>query len=399
MRATILGMGLLALGACDAAPVVAQTAPWQQAAPNKKDATPAFKGQTRARWDKSSVKPAVQVVASGIPHPWAIAMLPDGDVLVTQKSGKLWLVTPKGQKSEVAGAPKVAYGGQGGLMDISLGPDFTNQLTLWLTYSEPRGGGKSGTTLAKAVLSKDRKSITGLTVVFRQQPAWSGGGQFGSNIAWDSAGNIFLTLGERYSVESRKHAQNITDDLGKVVHITPEGKPAPGNPFIGKAGAAPEIWSYGHRNPQGAAINPKSGKLWEIEHGPRGGDEINVPEPGKNYGWPVITYGIDYPGGPIGDGITAKPGMEQPIYYWDPVIAPSDMIFYKGDLFPWTDQLLIGSLAGGVVRLIVDGETVVAEDRMLEDEGRIRDIDEAPDGALWLAVDDSDGKLLRVTPG
>ncbi len=395
---SILGLAI-GFGAVWCLPATAQTAPWLKASPNKTDAIPAFPGQTRARWDKTSVKPKVETVASGIAHPWAIAILPDGDVLATQKSGKLWLVTPKGVKTEVSGAPKVAYGGQGGLMDISLGPDFTNRRTVWLTYSEPRGGGKSGTTLAKALLAKDRKSITGLTVVFRQQPAWGGGGQFGSNIAWDSAGNIFLTLGERYSVESRKHAQNITDDLGKVVHITPEGQPAPGNPFIGRKDAAPEVWSYGHRNPQGAAINPESGKLWEIEHGPRGGDEINVPQPGGNYGWPVITYGIDYPGGPIGAGVTAKAGMEQPIYYWDPVIAPSDMIFYKGDLFPWKNQLLIGSLAGGVVRLIVDGEKVMAEDRMLEDEGRIRDIDEAPDGALWLAVDDTNGKLLRVTPG
>lgn len=403
MRAVVIGLAALSLSIGSwAMPARAQTAPWLQAPPNKPDAVPAFKGQNRAPpLTTGLAKLNVQTVVSGIPHPWAIAFLPDPDgaVLATQKSGRLWLVTPQGEKSEIAGAPKVAYGGQGGLMDISLGPDFNANRTIWLTYSEPRSGfDKSGTTLAKAQLSEDRKSLRNLTVVFRQQPAWSGGGQFGSNIEWDASGNIFLTLGERLTQQSRLHAQNITDDLGKVVHISPEGKPAPGNPFIGRKDAAPEIWSYGHRNPQGATINPDSGKLWTIEHGPRGGDEINVPAPGKNYGWPVITYGIDYPGGPIGKGITAQAGMEQPIYYWDPVIAPSDMIFYKGRLFPWQGDLLVGGLSGVVVRLKVDGEKIIGEDRMLEGLGRVRDIAEAADGSLWLVIDDDDGKIIRVTP-
>jgi glucose/arabinose dehydrogenase len=402
MRATMIALATLGFGLASAmTPALAQTAPWLQTPPNKKDAVPAFKGQTRATpLTTGKVNLKVQTIASGIPHPWAIAFLPDGAVIATQKSGKLWLVTPQGRKTEITGAPKVADSGQGGLMDVSLGPDFTTTRIIWLTYSEPRGLlGKSGTTLAKAQLSKNRRSLENVTVVFRQEPAWSGGGQFGSNIEWDAAGNIFLTLGERLTRESRQHAQNITDDLGKVVHITQQGKPAPGNPFIGRKDAAPEIWSYGHRNPQGAAINPDTGKLWTVEHGPRGGDEINVPAPGKNYGWPVITYGIDYPGGPIGKGITAQAGMEQPIYYWDPVIAPSDMIFYKGSLFPWKGELLVGGLSGVVVRLTVNSEKIAGEDRMLENQGRVRDIAEAADGSIWLAIDDDDGKILRVTPG
>jgi glucose/arabinose dehydrogenase len=402
MRAVTIFLSALGVGAAlFAAPATAQTAPWLQVPPNKKDAVPAFKEQTRAPpLTTDKVKLKVQTIASGISHPWAIAFLPDGAVLVTQKSGKLWLVTPRGQKSEVAGVPKAIYGGQGGLMDISLGPDFTANRTIWFTYSEPRGEDTSGTTLAKAHLSRDRKSLENVKVVFQQKPAWQQrSGQFGSNIEWDATGNIFLTLGDRQDAQARQHAQNITDDLGKVVHITPAGLPAPGNPFIGRKDAAPEIWSYGHRNPQGAAIHPDSGKLWVVEHGPRGGDEINVPAPGRNYGWPVITYGIDYPGGPIGKGITAQAGMEQPIYYWDPVIAPSDMIFYKGSLFPWKGNLLVGGLKGVVVRLKVDGEKVVGEDRMLEGQGRVRDIAEAADGSIWLAIDDEDGRILRVTPG
>lgn len=401
MRAALIGLAVFGLGVGPVmAPALAQAGSWLRVPPNKKDAVPAFKGQTRAPAMSSGLKLKVQTIASGIPHPWAIAILPDGAVLATQKSGKLWLVTPRGQKRQIGGVPKVVNEGQGGLMDISLGPDFAANRTIWFTYSEPRGGGKSGTTLAKAQLSKDRGSLENLKVVFRQNPSWATrSGHFGSNIEWDAAGNIFLTLGERQSPGSREHAQNIADDLGKAVRITPDGLPAPGNPFVGRKGAAPEIWSYGHRNPQGAAINPMSGKLWVVEHGPRGGDEINAPAPGRNYGWPVITYGIDYPGGPIGKGITAQSGMEQPIYYWDPVIAPSDMLFYKGSLFPWKGDVLVGGLSGVVVRLKVNGEKIVGEERFLEDQGRIRDIAEAADGSIWLAIDDDDGKILRVTPG
>jgi aldose sugar dehydrogenase len=408
LSSAILAISLLGAGGCQQdEQASAQTpssraavgAPAPQGPPNKKDAVPAFAGQTRAPESKSGVKLKVNTVASGIDHPWAIALLPDGKLLVTARSGKLWLVTPTGQKTEVTGAPKVDARGQGGLLDISIGPDFTNARTVYMSFSEDRGNKTNGTSLAKATLSADNSKLENLQVIFQQQPAWASTLHFGSNIEWDSAGNIFLTVGERSLPESRVHAQDITTDLGKVIHVTPDGKPASNNPFLGRTDALPEIWSYGHRNVQGAAINPETGKLWTVEHGPRGGDEINIPEPGKNYGWPVITYGIDYPGGPIGDGITAKDGMEQPTYYWDPVIAPGDMTFYTGNLFPWKGDLLVASLAGAIVRLEVTGDRITGEERLLTDQGRIRDVQEAADGSLWVITDDSNGKVLNVTPG
>jgi glucose/arabinose dehydrogenase len=235
-------------------------------------------------------------------------------------------------------------------------------------------------------------------VIFQQTPSWKSTGHFGSNIEWDPSGNIYLTMGERQQYEPQQLAQDLNAFMGKVVRLKPDGSPAEGNPFIGRSGAKPEIWSYGHRNVQGAAINPDTGKLWTIEHGPRGGDEINIPQAGKNYGWPIICYCIDYPGGPIGEGITAKEGMEQPIYYFDPVIAPGDMIFYRGNLFPWKGNILASALGGNaIVRLVLDGEKVIGEERLLKDQGRIRDITEAPDGSLYVLVDDT-GKVLRLTP-
>ena len=373
-------------------------APVEQGPPNKKDTVPAFAGQTRAPESKSGVTLKMQTVTDGIDHPWAMAPLPDGALLVTARTGKLWLVTATGKK-EVGGVPKVDSRGQGGLLDISVGPDFTNKRQLYFSFSEDRGNKTNGTSLARATLSADNSRLENVEVIFQQQPAWASAAHFGSNIEWDSAGNIFLTVGERSEPESRVHAQDITTHLGKVLHLTADGQAAKDNPFLGRADAKPEIWSYGHRNVQGAAINPDTGKLWTIEHGPRGGDEINIPEAGKNYGWPVIVYGIDYPGGPIGDGITAKDGMEQPVYYWDPVIAPGDMTFYKGSLFPWKGDLLVASLAGALVRLDVSGDRITGEERLLTDQGRIRDVQEAADGSLWVITDDSDGKVLNLTPG
>jgi aldose sugar dehydrogenase len=378
-------------------PPAAPGAPVEQGAPNKRDAVPAFPGQTRAPETRSNVRLKVETIADGIDHPWGSALLPNGDILVTSKSGKLWLVKLRQGKTEVTGAPQVDDRGQGGLLDVSVAPDFATSRKIYFSFSEPRGDGANGTSLASATLSADAKSLTDVKVIFQQQPSWKSQGHFGSNIEWDGAGNIYLTMGERQQPQPRQLAQDINTHIGKVVRLKADGAPAEGNPFISRTDAKAEVWSYGHRNVQGAAINPDSGKLWTIEHGPRGGDEINVPAAGKNYGWPIITYGIDYPGGPIGDGITAKEGMEQPIYYWDPVIAPGDMTFYRGDLFPWKGDLLVSSLAGAIVRLEVDGEKVVGEERLLKDEGRVRDILEAPDGALYVLLDDS-GKMLRVTP-
>ncbi len=406
-----LAIGLSACGpdqrTSEAAPSVAsdqQTttsdAPVQQGNPNKADAQPAFPGQTRAPERKTNVELNIETLADGIDNAWAGALLPDdGALLVTSRTtGKLWLVKAGAAKVEVTGVPKVDNRDQGGLLDVSVGPDFMTNRTIYLSYAEDRGGGKNGTTLAKATLSADRTKLENVQTIFRQEPAWASTKHYGNNIEWDSAGNIYLTLGERSDAEPRVLAQDLNGHLGKVVKLKPDGKPADGNPFIGQANARPEIWSYGHRNMQGAAVHPDTGKLWTIEHGPRGGDEINVPAAGKNYGWPVITYGIEYAGGPIGEGITAKDGMEQPIYYWDPVIAPADMIFYTAELFPWKGDLLIGSLGGGeIVRLDLDGEKVVGEERILQGEGRVRDIIQAPDGALYVVIDDN-AKVLRVTP-
>jgi glucose/arabinose dehydrogenase len=373
----------------------------EQGPPNKKDAQPAFPQQTRAPESKSGVSLRVETIAEGIEEPWGSAVLPDdGALLVTSRTGKLWLIAPGQPKREIAGAPQVDDRGQGGLLDISVGPDFMTSRTIYLSFSEPRGDRTNGTSLARARLSQDRTRLENPKVIFQQQPAWASTMHYGSNIEWDSAGNLYLTVGERSLPQPRQLAQGINTHIGKVLRLKADGSPADGNPFIGRSDAKPEIWSYGHRNVQGAAIHPDTGKLWTIEHGPRGGDEINIPEAGKNYGWPVICYCIDYPGGPIGEGITAKAGMEQPVYYWDPVIAPGDMTFYKGNLFPWKGDLLASGLASeAIVRLELDGEKVIGEERLFQGEGRIRDITEAPDGALYVLTDETNGKVLRLTPG
>jgi glucose/arabinose dehydrogenase len=377
----------------------ARGAPVAQGEPNKADAVPAFPEQTRAPASTTQVTLNIETIAEGIDQPWGSAVLPDdGALLVTSKSGKLWLVSPGKPKSEVTGVPSVDSRDQGGLLDVSAGPDYMTARTIYFTYSEDRGGGKNGTSLARATLSTDRSRLENVSTIFRQEPAWASTKHYGSNIEWDSAGNLYLTLGERSDPEPRQLSQDLNTHLGKVVKLKSGGTPADGNPFVGQANAKPEIWSYGHRNVQGAAIHPDTGKLWTIEHGPRGGAEINIPEAGKNYGWPAISYGIEYAGGPIGGGITAQDGMEQPVYYWDPVIAPGDMTFYTGNLFPWKGDLIVAALGTGeLVRLDVTNDRIIGEERLMSGQGRIRDVTEAPDGALFVLVDDA-GKVLRVTP-
>jgi glucose/arabinose dehydrogenase len=342
---------------------------------------------------------AVDTVARGLVHPWSLAFLPDGRMLVTERPGRLRLVTREGALSPpLAGVPKVFASGQGGLHDVILDRDYAQNQTIYFCYAEPAGGG-ARTALARArLVDEGTPRVAEVATIFHQQGPLSSGNHFGCRIVHAPDGNLFLTTGDHFT--TRDQAQNLGNHLGKLIRIRPDGSVPPDNPFVGRAGAKPEIWSYGHRNSQGAAINPATGKFWMHEHGPRGGDEINIPEAGKNYGWPVIGYGIDYSGAKIHES-TAKPGMEQPIKYWVPSIAPSGMAFYDGRLIPaWKGNVFIGALAGQMlVRLEVNGDTVGKEERLLENMGeRIRDVREGPDGALYLLTDNRNGRILRVAP-
>jgi glucose/arabinose dehydrogenase len=340
----------------------------------------------------------VETVADGLVHPWGLQFLPDGRLLVSERPGRLRLVGRDGKLSApIDGVPKVAALNQGGLLDVALDPKFPANSLIYLTFAEPRGGETNGTSLARArlVLAADGGRLEDVGIVFRQQPATTGGLHFGSRLAFADDGTLFVTLGERYQ---KDYAQDLTRHWGKMVRILPDGSVPRDNPFVGRSDALPEIWSYGHRNPQSAAIHPVTRKLWTVEHGAKGGDEINIPQKGRNYGWPVITYGVDYSGARIGIG-TQKAGMEQPVYYWDPSIAPSGMAFYTGDMFPeWKGNLFVGSLVlRHLSRLELDGETVEKEERLLKDLGeRIRDVRQGPDGALWLLTDNPRGRVLRL---
>lgn len=341
-----------------------------------------------------------EIIVRGLTNPWALAFLPEGRLLVTERPGKMSVYGADGKLvGAVSGVPEVAAVGQGGLLDVVLAPDFEKTRRIYFSFAEPRADKKNGTAVASATLmdEKTKPRLSDVKIIFRQEPAYGGGFHFGSRIAIARDGNLFVTLGER---NQKSPAQDLNEHLGKVVRISPDGSVPKDNPFIGKSGARPEIWSYGHRNPQAAAINPQSGKLWVVEHGARGGDEINVPEAGKNYGWPIITYGRDYSGLRIGEG-TEKPGLEQPIHYWDPSIAPSGMAFYTGDAFPgWKGSLFVGALVlQHLNRLELDGEKIVREERLLENmRERIRDVRQAPDGSLWLVTDSRDGKVIKLSP-
>jgi aldose sugar dehydrogenase len=342
----------------------------------------------------------VETIARGLEHPWALAFLPDGRVLVTERPGRMRIVEKDGRLSTpLAGVPNVFASGQGGLHDVVLDRGYAENHTIYFCYAEPVDGG-ARTALARARLVDDATPrLDDVKVIFHQEGPLSSGNHFGCRIAQTPDDNLFMSAGEHFT--TRDQAQNLGNHLGKIIRIRPDGSAPPDNPFVGRAGAKPEIWSYGHRNPQGLALHPTTGKLWEHEHGPRGGDEINIIEPGRNYGWPVIGYGIDYNGARIHQS-TQKAGMEQPIWYWVPSIAPSGMAFMTGSLFPaWRGNLFVGALAGEIlVRLELDGEKVVKEERLLQQlRERIRDVRQGPDGALWLVTDNSAGRLLRVAPG
>jgi glucose/arabinose dehydrogenase len=390
---------VLVFAACGSESAGQSGSPVQQGAPNTAY-QPAFAGQTRAPEARSGVQIAVEQIAGGLVDPWAIVFLPDGRMLVTERPGRLRIVSREGEVSPpIAGIPQVDARNQGGLLDVVLAPDFAQSRVIYFTFSEPRGDETNGTSVARARLSEDERRIENVDVIFRQQPAWRSTGHYGSRIVFDREGRLFVGLGERQRNDSRGLAQDISTHIGKVVRINADGSPAAGNPFARRAGARAEVWSYGHRNIQGADLHPETGELWIVEHGPQGGDEINIARAGRNYGWPIISYGEEYSGQPVGEGITQREGMEQPIYYWDPVIAPGDLDFYRGDLFPWRGDILIGGLSTeALIRLEVDGERVTGEERFELGVGRVRDIAESEDGALWIVTDEQEGGVYRLTP-
>jgi glucose/arabinose dehydrogenase len=339
---------------------------------------------------------SVATVAKGLEHPWSLAFLPDRRMLVTERPGRLRVVGRDGSVSEpLAGVPQVYASGQGGLLDVALSPAFEKDRLVYLSFAESGEAG-AGTAVAQGRLSE--RGLENTQVIWRQQPKLGGRNHWGSRIVFRPDGTLFVTLGERFNYSGS--AQDLSTTLGKIVRINPDGSTPRDNPFVGRNGARSEIWSYGHRNVQAAALRPASGQLWTVEHGARGGDELNHPEAGKNYGWPVISYGVHYSFFKIGEG-TAKEGMEQPVYYWDPVIAPSGMVFYTGDLFAsWKNNIIVGSLTPGLlVRLVMKDGKVAREERYLADlQERIRDVRQAPDGALYLLTDARDGRILRAIP-
>jgi aldose sugar dehydrogenase len=349
----------------------------------------------RHQTDKAEV--VVWEVATGLQHPWGLAFLPDGRMLVTERPGRLRIVTASGEVSQpVQGVPKVQAAGQGGLLDVAISPGFARDRTIFLSYAEPGERG-ARTAVARAVL--DGTTLRDVAVIFRQVPDGRGNNHWGSRLVFDRDGHLFVTLGDRFNL--RDEAQSLQSHVGTVVRVTTRGEVPPDNPFVGKEGALPHVWSYGHRNVQGAALHPQTGRLWTHEHGPQGGDEVNLTLPGRNYGWPIVTHGREYVTGfRIGEGID-KPGIEPPLKVWSPSIAPSGMAFYTGDRFPaWKGQLLVGALRGRLLaRLELDGERVVHEEQMLQSLGeRIRDVRQGPDGYVYLLTDSPDGRLLRLTP-
>jgi glucose/arabinose dehydrogenase len=374
--------------------------PLETRAPNGTDQRPAFAGQTRACGIASNVAFDVTVVTKALATPWAVEPLPGGDLLVTEKPGRLRIVSAMGEIGEpITGLPSVDARGQGGLLDVALSPRFDSDRTIYWSFTEPREGG-NGTSIARGVLSADRRSLQQVRVIFRVLPTYAGTMHYGSRLAFGPDGMLYATFGERSISSMRRYAQQLDSHLGKIVRIRPDGSAPPDNPLAGQPNAQPEIWTLGHRNVQAAAFDPQ-GRLWAIEHGTRGGDELNLIQKGKNYGWPLVAYGIEYRGQPIAGAVTQREGFEQPVYYWDPVIAPSGAQFYTGNAFPaWRGNLFVGALEQKrLVRLTIDNNRVTGEEHLLVDRGqRVRDVRQGPDGALYVVTDQPQGELWRISP-
>jgi glucose/arabinose dehydrogenase len=393
-------------------------APLETREPNASKQRPAFAGQTRVCGVKSDVAFDVTVLAKGLERPWAVEPLPGGDLLVTEKTGRMRIVSAKGEvgqpiggllpvgqggvsaASGQGGLPPVDARGQGGLLDVALSPDFARDRTIYWSFTEPREGG-NGTSVARGVLTEDRRNLEQVRVIFRAMPTYNNGLHFGSRLAFGPDGKLYVTLGERFDkTTTRPQAQQLGSHLGKLIRINPDGSAPDDNPFVKQSGALPEIWDIGHRNVQSSTFDDR-GRLWTVEHGARGGDELNLIEKGKNYGWPIISYGEEYSGEPIPGDITAREGLEQPVYYWDPVIAPSGAQFYTGAAFPsWRGNIFVGSLVQKcLVRLVIKGDRVVGEEHLLADrDQRVRDVRQGPDGALYVVTDERNGELWKLTP-
>jgi glucose/arabinose dehydrogenase len=394
-----------------------QCQPIETRQPNAEEQKPTFAGQTRVCEVKSKTAIEVTVVAKGLNKPWAVEPLPNGDFLITEKSGQLRIISAKGEISEpligvldveqggvteaskLGGLPPITARGQGGLLDVALSPNFKEDQTIFWSFSETREGG-SGTSVARGKLSKDRKKLEDVKVIFQALPTYNNGLHFGSRIAFGPDGKLYVTTGDRFDRPNRERVQKLDNHYGKVMRINPDGSVPEDNPFANKEGAKPEIWTLGHRNLQ-SAIFDENGQLWTVEHGARGGDELNLIEKGKNYGWSIVTFGQEYSGQAIPNSETKREGYVDPVYYWDPVIAPSGMEVYTGSAIPeWKGNIFIGGLASQrLVRLIIKDNKVVGEEHLLTNRNqRIRDVKQGPDGFLYVVTDANDGELLRIAP-